>query len=332
MVEGKRPRRLYKYRGFSNLTLTMLVEDVVYFADPTTFNDPLDTKPTLHTDLGGDALEGILSRLIEQRTTAEMSAAAKTIRYRGPKTIDHIARQSRKKAEQLLADIRYNATNPDYEIDDPAQFLLGQYVQEELLRRYDKGVFSLAERANCPLMWSHYGDQHRGLCLGYSVPDTAIGDVHKIRYGGSRLVEASAVSAMLDGDDAARRKVDDGVLLKKARPWGYEREWRLIGPRGEQNSPLELEEVVFGMRCAASVKYAIIKALEKRDRTVQFFEIREQSDSFLLQKRVLDIDELFAYFPRRNRSFDGIFDDLTDRAAETISPIVTAPDAGADRH
>jgi hypothetical protein len=97
----------------------------------------LDTKPTLHTDLDSDALEGILSRLIEQRTTAEMSAAAQTVKYRGPKTIDHIARQSRKKAEQLLADIRYNATNPDYEIDDPAQFLLGQYVQEELLRRYD---------------------------------------------------------------------------------------------------------------------------------------------------------------------------------------------------
>ncbi|NWM74602.1 DUF2971 domain-containing protein, partial [Escherichia coli] len=79
--------------------------------------------------------------------------------------------------------------NPEYEVDDPAQFLLGQYVQDELLRRYDKGVFSLAERANCPLMWSHYGDQHRGLCLGYSVPEAATDDVHKISYGGSRLVE-----------------------------------------------------------------------------------------------------------------------------------------------
>ena len=276
MGKLKRPRRLYKYRNFSNLTLSMLVEDILYFADPTTFNDPLDTKPTLSTDLDGNALEVILSRLIEERANAEMSAAAKTIRYRGPKTIEHIARQSRKKAEQLLADIRYSATNPEYEIADPAQYLLGQYVQEELLRRYDKGVFSLAERANCPLMWSHYGDQHRGLCLGYSIPDAAAGNVHKIRYGGSRLVAASAVAAMLGGDEDARRRVDDAVLLKKAGPWAYEREWRLIGPRGEQNSPLELEEVVFGMRCADSVKFAVVKALEKRDRAVQFYEIREE--------------------------------------------------------
>jgi len=312
VVEVKPPTRLYKYRSFSNLTLAMLVEDVVYFADPTTFNDPLDTKPTLKTDLDSDALAVILSQLVEQRTSAEMSAAAATIKYRGPKTVDHIARHSRKKAEQLLADIRYNATNPDYEVDDPAQFLLGQYVQDELLRRYDKGVFSLAERANCPLMWSHYGDQHRGLCLGYSVPEAATSDVHKIRYGGSRLVEASAVSAMLGGDGDARRKVDDAVLLRKAKPWAYEREWRLIGSRGEQDSPLELEEVVFGTRCSTSVKYAVVKALEGRERAVQFFEIREQSGSFLLKKRSLDTDELCVSFPRRCRSLDHVFDDLDD--------------------
>jgi hypothetical protein len=304
------PKRLYKYRSFNNLTLAMLVEDIVYFADPTTFNDPLDTKPTLNTDRDSDALERILAQLIEERSSAEMLAAAKTIQYRGPKTRDHIAQQSRKIAERLLSDIRYHATNPDYEVADPAQFLLGQYVQEELLRRYDKGVFSLAERANCPLMWSHYGDQHRGLCLGYSVPVAAADNVHKIRYGGSRLVQASAVSAMLAGDEIARRSVDEAVLLKKARPWAYEREWRLIGPRGEQDSPLELEEVVFGVRCTPAVKYAVIQALAKRYRAVRFFEIREQWGRFLLVKRNVDIDELTAFLPTRRRSLDGVFEEL----------------------
>lgn len=312
MAEQSLPRRLYKYRSFSNLTLGMLVEDTVYFADPSTFNDPLDTKPALDTNMSADELEAILSQMIEARTQAEMSAAAKTVRYRGPKTLDHIARQSRRAAERLLADIRYNATNPDYEMDDPERFLLGQYVQEELLRRYEKGVFSLAQRANCPLMWSHYGDQHRGLCLGYSVPQAATGDVQKIRYGGGRLVQASDVAAMMTGDSDARRRVDQAVLLKKAKPWAYEREWRLIGPRGEQDSPLELEEVVFGMRCPSAVIYAVIQALANRDRPVRFFEIREQWGRFLLVKRSVNIDELRASLPRRQRSFDHIFDDLED--------------------
>lgn len=310
MADGTPPKRLYKYRRFSDLTVGALVDDTIYYADPATFNDPLDTKPVLNTDIAAEALEGCLAQMIETRTHAEMSAAAKTIRYRGPKTVDHIARQSRKAAERLLADVRYNATNPLYEMEDPERFLLGQYVQEELLRRYGKGVFSMAERANCPLMWSHYGDQHRGLCLGYSVPPNAAADIHKIRYGGSRLVHASDVAAMLTGSDAARRRVDEAVLLKKARPWAYEREWRLIGPRGEQNSPLELEEVVFGMRCPPAVMYAVIRALEKRDRPVGFFEIRERWGRFLLAKRSVNVDELQAMLPRRHRSLDGVFDDL----------------------
>src|SRR4051794_16580794 len=137
------PKRVYKYRRFSALTLGMIVEDTIFYADPTTFNDPLDTKPTLDTDIANAALEATLTQLIEERTRAELSAAARTIRYSGPKTLDHIARQSRKAAERLLADIRYNATNPDHEVDDPEHFLLGHYVEEELLRRYDRGVFSL---------------------------------------------------------------------------------------------------------------------------------------------------------------------------------------------
>lgn len=276
-----------------------LVDDQLFFADPSNFNDPLDSKPTLSTDLDGDALADILTRLVEQRVSAEMSAAAKTIKYHGPKTLNHIALHSRRRAEQMIAEVRYAATNPDYEVDDPARFLFGQYIEDELLRRYDKGIVSLAERSDCPLMWSHYGDQHKGVCIGYSVPDSAAADLHKITYGGSRLIEASAVAAMLDGDDDARRRVDEAVLTRKAIDWRYEREWRLVGSRGPQDSPLELEEVVFGMRCSHTVKFAIVRALERRRRPVKFYEIRERRGRFLLGRYVLDTDELSVSLPRR---------------------------------
>jgi DNA invertase Pin-like site-specific DNA recombinase len=86
----KIPSRLYKYRSFSNLTLDALISDQIFFADPSTFNDPLDTRPVLATDLEATALAEILGRLVEERVRAEMSAAAKTIKYRGPKTVNHI--------------------------------------------------------------------------------------------------------------------------------------------------------------------------------------------------------------------------------------------------
>lgn len=200
------PARLYKYRPFNNQTLDQLVADQLFFADPSTFNDPLDTRPSLETDLSEDALAEILKRLAEQRIKAEMSAAARAIKFRGPKTLNYIELESRRQADQLIAEVRDNASDPDYQIDDPAVFLFGKYVEDQLLRRYDKGIVSLAERAECPLMWSHYGAQHRGVCIGYSIPDEAQQSLYKITYGGSRLGKASLVDAMLDGSKEAQKK------------------------------------------------------------------------------------------------------------------------------
>jgi hypothetical protein len=269
----------------------------------------------LHLDIDNVTLEGILNRLVEERTKKEFSAAAQKISLLGPRAIEHITRQGRKAVARLLANIQYNATDTDGDVVDRHQLLLCHYVREELLRRYEKGVFSLAARANCPLMWSHYGDQHRGLCLGYSIPDEAAGDLHRVRYGGSRLVAASSIVKMLDGDDVSRHEVDDAVLLRKAKPWGYEREWRLIGPRGTHDSPLQLEEVVFGMRCTETVKYAVVKVLEPRDRPVKFYQIYPETDRFLLRKQNLDTEELLRGLPRRQRYYDTIFDDETEEGS-----------------
>lgn len=53
------------------------------------------TPPRLKIDVGSDVPESILSQLVEERVKAEMSAAAKSLRYNGPRTLEHIAKQSR---------------------------------------------------------------------------------------------------------------------------------------------------------------------------------------------------------------------------------------------
>lgn len=202
----------------------------MFYADPSTFNDPLDAKPSLDADLPAEALEQMLRTLVERRVADEMTAAARNFRSKGPGTSEHISRVARRSAEQAIKDARYWSTHPDIEADDPLRMVLGQEVERELMRRYDRGVVSFAERANCPLMWSHYGDQHRGVCFGYSAPAGL--KLDKVRYGGTLTVKASLVAAMLANEAGAAEKVDAAVLLKKAWDWRYEREWRLIGDRG----------------------------------------------------------------------------------------------------
>ncbi|MEQ1611902.1 MAG: DUF2971 domain-containing protein [Hyphomicrobiaceae bacterium] len=312
----KPPARLYKFRPFNDHVLDMLLFDRLFYSDPSTFNDPLDTKPSLKCDISTEELERVLGTLVEQRTRAELMAAAKTIKYSGPKTLDHIELQSRKRSQRVIEDIRYHATNPEYGSADPEQFLLAHSIEEELLRRFDKGIVSFATRDVCPLMWSHYGDQHKGICVGYSVRDEAQQSLYKVKYGHARAVTARDVEAMLSGNDAARRRVDEAVFVRKAAAWRYEHEWRLIGHRGLQDSPLELEEVVFGLRCSDTVKFTVVSALAKRTRPLSLFEVFHQNGSFELRKRELETTDFGTYFPRRVHD-----------AMEAFSEIVLPADA-----
>ena len=71
----------------------------------------------------------------------------------------------------------------------------------------------------------------------------------------------------------------------------------LSAPGGppRRNSPLELEEVVFGLRCSLEVKFAVVRALKNRSRPVKFYEIRERREKFPLDQNAFSTQTSFAY-------------------------------------
>ena len=79
-MSEKLPVRLYKYRAFNTQALDMIVSDNLYYADPSRFNDPLDSRPSLAAGLDEDALEETLMTLVEQRCTEEMRDSAQPMR------------------------------------------------------------------------------------------------------------------------------------------------------------------------------------------------------------------------------------------------------------
>ena len=56
------PAKLYKYRGFNGQTLDCLIGDQLFYADPNTFNDPLDSKPCVRPDMNANALATLPGR------------------------------------------------------------------------------------------------------------------------------------------------------------------------------------------------------------------------------------------------------------------------------
>ncbi|WP_186224375.1 DUF2971 domain-containing protein [Burkholderia gladioli] len=309
------PPVLYKYRHFDERTIELLCADIVYYADPSTFNDPLDTKPCVQADCDVATMERTVYELVRRRVEDEMQTGALTVKYRGPKTMAHIEKHSHAAAQQMIDRLKYDATNPDYGDDPPGPLasVLAYAIERELLKQYNKGILSLATRYDCPLMWSHYGAQHRGVCIGYSVPPEARRKLHEVRYGGNRSVYASAVAKMvLDNNEQARVVVDEAVLLRKAPDWHYEREWRLLGSRGAVDSPLEMVEIVFGMRCPRTVMHTVASALKERDRPVQLYEIHEVPGTFDLRRSELNVNELSVTYPRRALSIFEEFDTLSE--------------------
>ncbi|WP_423194596.1 DUF2971 domain-containing protein [Cupriavidus sp. H18C2] len=308
-MTNARPTVLYKYRHFDARTIDLVCRDRVYYADPATFNDPLDTKPCVESDCDVETLEKTVYEMVRRRVLATMRASAASIKYRGPRTIAHIEKHSESAGQRKLDELRYEATNPDYSDEGEAHAsLLTSAIEDELLRQYNKGILSLASRYDCPLMWSHYGEQHRGMCIGYTVPTEQqmpdwVLDLHPVVYGGNRNVRASTVAAMVLNDDArARVDVDAAVLLRKAPDWHYEEEWRLLGSRGPSDSTLEMSEITFGMRCDSSIMHTVASTLKGRDKEVKLYLMHEVRGTFELRRSELEVGELAAYYPRRANS------------------------------
>ena len=79
-----------------------------------------------------------------------------------------------------MAEMEYGAADPEYDFETALRSQFRYSIVLEMLRGYVKGIVCFAEQEICPLMWSHCGDQHRGVCLGYSVPERSTRDVHEV--------------------------------------------------------------------------------------------------------------------------------------------------------
>ena len=309
-MSNNKHKRIYRYQKFSTWTIESLVHDHLHFADPTSFNDPFDCQPVVESDSDRETLSLILTKLIVRRIEAESTASLKAAQFQGEKATKHAKMLGEQAAKSKLQGFAYHATNPDYECGryEAECLLLTSEIQSELLKRYDRAVCCFSTIFNNPLLWSHYGDQHRGLCIGYNLDRNPMPILRKVEYGGSRKVKTSLIAkALLNDDQSALELLDRDVLQRKASMWRYEREWRLFGNIGVQDSVLALKDITFGLRCPAAIIHSVIAALESRDDSVEFYEIFEVYGSFKLKRRPVDTGEMRAFLPHTARSGIEIF-------------------------
>lgn len=311
-MKTKVPRSLFKYVAFGERFLEQVCREVTYFADPASFNDPLDCQPVVVADSTDDELRTILAQMVVRRSQKEIDAAMRRLRLKGEKAEARRAALTQSDANRLLGDIDYYATFPD--VEDAAGYtrvMLIDTIQTELKKVYERGVFCLSAKFDSPLMWSHYGDQHRGFCVEYHSADAKDIGLHKVNYGESREIKTSMISAWLVGNDPKVTKgVDRVCLLTKSREWAYEREWRMIGDIGLTDSKLRMKAVIFGMRCPPVLRYSVVKALEPRKPQLKLWEMVPAIRGYDLSRKLVERNDVISDYPQTSRAFD--FEALND--------------------
>jgi hypothetical protein len=85
----------------------------------------------------------------------------------------------------------------------------------------DLGLLCFSERATNPVQWSHYAENHTGVCLGFEAPAATL---MKVRYTSKRgRVDVREVSKV--GGEAEEQMMVDALSTKYSH-WRYEAEWR----------------------------------------------------------------------------------------------------------
>ena len=78
------------------------------------------------------------------------------------------------------------------------------------------GLICFSESWRSPLLWSHYAEKHRGICLGFDVPDAK---VLAVRYLKDRFEL---------NQEALSERTITRFLTSKFVEWSYEKERRVI--------------------------------------------------------------------------------------------------------
>ncbi|HKE27279.1 MAG TPA: DUF2971 domain-containing protein [Bryobacteraceae bacterium] len=91
------------------------------------------------------------------------------------------------------------------------------------------GAMCMSRNCNNPFLWAHYADKHRGICLGFDIPDDP-DVVHSVIYADER--ELQDLDLLLKNVASQQVEVAQSAMMRKLllkyRGWEYEDEVRLL--------------------------------------------------------------------------------------------------------
>ncbi len=144
-------------------------------------------------------------------------------------------------------------------------------------------------------MWSHYADEHRGICIEYDTRDQQHPRLRRVDYKGPRAIKTSDLYQWkVQGDTHAKERVYKTFFYTKSGEWRYEREWRDVQrDSGVVGVPFRTTAILFGLRCDLSVIKSIVKLLSHYP-AIKLWQVLPMHDGFGLRRHQVDRGEIEA--------------------------------------
>ncbi|MGB1269690.1 MAG: DUF2971 domain-containing protein [Flavobacteriaceae bacterium] len=260
---------VYKYRNLIDKNhRAMLLKNEVYLSAPNDFNDPFDCKININ------------HHLLDTDEKKEFYIK------KGTKENINLLIKNNKNIEEEENKLRKNLRNID-EYQKEYERRNSKYINNSI------GVLSLSRRWNSILMWSHYGDYHKGYCIGFD--EKVLIDSRCFEYGGD-------VNYTPDFPEIHPLKNYD-VMQKvfwqthyKAKEWEYEEEFRLTNlyfdkTNEELNRVVNvpensIAEVIFGLNSEKDNKTEIIK--ECKSRNIPVYQLFKDNYKFEIKRKLIN--------------------------------------------
>lgn len=160
------------------------------------------------------------------------------------------------------------------------------------------GIYSASKSCNNMLMWSHYANEHKGLCIGFRFTDEFLFGHDDNIYETDACIyisknpftkmlqDMSQSDKPLSWEDLSSKVYTIG-LLAKHNAWKYEQEVRILRrkPGSASFKASEVAEVIFGLKMPPKDRKTLLTLLSSPDWShTKFSEMTKKEGSFGLQK------------------------------------------------
>lgn len=160
-------------------------------------------------------------------------------------------------------------------------------TKEDLYKTH--GVICFSKDWSNPLLWSHYADKHKGICLGFDISDILLLTVKYLKNTNELCSKFENVVCNTSEEWEKRRVVLEELFSAKYVDWDYEEEIRIHVALKEKDQDMyfaefdkdiALRQVIIGVRCDDATIKQIKKNVTEKYPGVEIMKARLDCNKF----------------------------------------------------